>query len=70
MSIAEDVFDDGSQDATAAIHFAEVREMVFRVKAGETKRVWTGWEDRCSLVFFEVENGEKLLLDNLVYRVE
>jgi hypothetical protein len=52
------------------IRCPELRELTFTIKPGETRRIRTGWEDRSSTVFFEVEDGEKLILDNLAYRIE
>jgi len=65
-----DVFNGGAQDALLTIHCPELREISYKIKPSETKRIRTGWEDRCSTVFFEMDNGEKLLFDNLAYRVE
>jgi hypothetical protein len=65
-----DVFNGGTQDAVLTLHCPELREVSYKINPGETRRLRTGWEDRCSTVSFEVENGEKLLFDNLAYRIE
>jgi hypothetical protein len=68
--VGVDVFNGGAQDAVLSVHCPELREMSFSIKPGETRRLRTGWEDRCSTVFFDAGNGDKLLFDNLAYRIE
>jgi hypothetical protein len=65
-----DAFNGGNQDAVLTIRCPELREVSFIIKPGETRRIRTGWEDRSSVVIFEVENGEKLIFDNFAYRIE
>jgi hypothetical protein len=62
-----DIYNDGNADATVTIHSPEDRDMSITVKAGELRRLRTGWHDPSSRVFFELKNGEKLRFDNLAY---
>lgn len=65
-----DVFNGGSADALLTIRCPELREVTSTIKPGETRRIRTGWEDRSSSISFKLENGEKVLFDNLAYRIE
>jgi hypothetical protein len=65
-----DVYNGGSQDAAVTIRCPEMREVTFTIKPGELRRLRTNWPDRSSKVFFEFQNGEGLIFDNLAYRAD
>jgi hypothetical protein len=65
-----DAYNGGTSAATLTIHCPEMREQTFTIKAGELRRIRTGWGDRSSRVFFDVKGGEGLQFDNLVYRAD
>ena len=66
--VGVDVYNDSATDATVTMHSAEMREVTFTVKAGELRRLRTGWQDPSSSVRFDFTNGAGLVFDNLAYR--
>lgn len=60
-----DVYNEGPDDATLIISSPETRELTFRVKARELRRIRTGWRDASSGVSVYFENGKGLRFDNL-----
>ncbi len=68
--VGVDVFNDGDRDATVTMRSPEMREVTFTVKAGELRRLRTGWQDACSSVRLDFTNGEGLVFDNLAYRLD
>ncbi len=65
-----DVYNDGAQEATVTMRCPEMREVTFTIKPGELRRLRTGWPDASSRVDFTFKNGEGLIFDNLVYRLD
>ncbi len=66
--VGVDVYNDSATDATVTMRCPEMREVTFTVKAGELRRLRTGWQDPSSSVRFDLTNGEGLEFDNLAYR--
>jgi hypothetical protein len=62
-----DVYNAGPAEATVTIRSPEIRELSFTVKAGDLRRIETGWRDSSSSVIFDFKNGEGLHFDNLSY---
>jgi hypothetical protein len=62
-----DVYNSGSSDAVITFHTPEIPQASFSIRAGELRRVRTGWRDASSTVTFELKNGEGLRFDNLAY---
>jgi hypothetical protein len=69
MFVGLDVYNNGPADATIKIRCPEMREVTFRIKPGELRRLKTNWPDPSSKVAFDFQNGEGLIFDNLVYRM-
>jgi hypothetical protein len=65
-----DVYNDGPGEATLTIQSPEIRELSFKVKPGELRRLRTGWRDPSSRVIFHFENGQGLRFDNLAFTRE
>lgn len=65
-----DVYNRGSSEASVVLHSPQIREISFTVKAGELRRIRTGWQDPSPKVVFEFTNSENLLFDNLAYATE
>jgi hypothetical protein len=68
--VGMDVYNSGSSEATITLSCPEMREVKFTVKPGELRRLRTNWPDPSSKVIFTVTNGEGLLFDNMMYRVD
>jgi len=68
--VGVDAYNGGTLDATITIHSPEIREMSFTVKAGQTRRLRTGWRDPSTSVVFDLKNAEGLRFDNLAYAIE
>jgi len=66
--VGVDVYNDSATDATVTMRCPEMREVTFTIKAGELRRLRTGWQDPSSSVRFDFTNGEGLVFDNLAYR--
>ncbi len=66
--VGVDVYNDSATDATVTMRSAEMREVTFNLKAGELRRLRTGWQDPSSSVRFDFANGAGLEFDNLAYR--
>jgi hypothetical protein len=62
-----DVYNGGLREATVTISCPEIREVSFKIKPGELRRMKTGWRDRSSQVSFDLEQSEGLRFDNLAY---
>jgi hypothetical protein len=62
-----DVYNGGPHEATVAIRCPEIREVSFKIKPGELRRLKTGWRDRSSEVSFALTESEGLRFDNLAY---
>ena len=65
-----DVYNGGTTDAVLSIHAPNIRETSFTIKAGELRRVRTGWRDPSSAVILDLKNGRGLRFDNLAYLPE
>jgi hypothetical protein len=65
--VGMDVYNGGQSEAVVTIHAPNIREVSFTVKAGELRRVRTGWRDPCARVTLEFKNGAGLRFDNLAY---
>jgi hypothetical protein len=65
-----DVYNGGSAEATVTMRCPEMREVTFTIKPGELRRLRTQWPDRSSKVFFDFQDGEGLIFDNLAYRID
>jgi hypothetical protein len=61
-----DVYNGGSEEARVTIRSGG-REVSCAVKAGELRRVRTGWREASSEVSFESSKGEGVRFDNLAY---
>jgi hypothetical protein len=68
--VGVDVYNEGKSEAVVTMHSPEVREMSFSIKAGELRRLRTGWRDASSVVTIDLKYGENLRFDNLAYRHE
>ena len=68
--VGVDVYNAGGSDATVTVRSPEMREISFSIKAGELRRLRTGWRDASSSVVFDLKNGEGLRFDNLAYAHE
>ena len=68
--VGVDVYNNGPAEATLTIRCPEMREVNFTVKPGELRRLRTNWPDPSSSVAFDFQNGEGLIFDNLVYRLD
>jgi hypothetical protein len=62
-----DVYNGGSHEATVTVHCPEIREISFKIKPGELRRLKTGWKDRSSTITFDLAESEGLRFDNLAY---
>jgi hypothetical protein len=62
-----DIYNGGSHEATITISCPEIREVSFKIKPGELRRLKTEWRDRSSEVRFDMADGEGLRFDNLAY---
>jgi hypothetical protein len=62
-----DIYNDGPAEATLTIHSPEIREISYKIKPGELRRIRTDWRDPSSRVIFSFENGQSLRFDNLAY---
>jgi hypothetical protein len=60
-----DVYNGGEGEARLTIKSAGKADVVVGLKAGELKRVRTGWNRATRRVEFEVERGEGVRFDNL-----
>jgi hypothetical protein len=60
-----DVYDGGDAEARLRIKSAGREDVVVRLKAGELRRVRTGWSGATGKVEFDVERAEGLRFDNL-----
>jgi len=60
-----DVYNEGPDDATVIISSPQTRELTFRLKARELRRIRTGWRDPSSFVRVYFANGKGLRFDNL-----
>jgi hypothetical protein len=65
-----DVYNGGKGDARLRIKSEAKADVVVGLKAGELKRVRTGWSGATAKVGFEVEQGDGLRFDNLAVAVE
>jgi hypothetical protein len=65
-----DVFNEGQCDATVTFSSPEIREISFTIKAGELRRLETGWHEPSSRVVVQLKNGQGLRFDNLAYSKE
>jgi hypothetical protein len=65
-----DAYNRGTSEASVVLHSPQTREISFTVKAGELRRIRTGWQDPSTKVVFELTNSENLLFDNLAYATE
>jgi hypothetical protein len=63
-----DVYNDSESEATITIHSPEDREIAFKIKPKELRRLRTGWRDPSSEVVFEFSNGKSLRFDNFAYQ--
>ncbi len=64
-----DVYNGGVRDAALTVSSDAGRDVAVVVKAGELKRVRTGWGDASTKVWFELEEGGGLRFDNLAWRM-
>jgi hypothetical protein len=62
-----DVYNGGSHEATVTIRSPELREVSFKIKPGELRRLKTNWRDRSSTIRFDLADGGGLRFDNLAY---
>jgi hypothetical protein len=62
-----DVYNGGESPATLTIRSPETRSVTFTVKAGELRRLRTGWRDPSSMVTLDLVNGQGVRFDNLAY---
>lgn len=65
-----DIYNDGPSEAILTIQSPEIRELNFKIKPGELRRLRTGWRDSSSRVIFRLENGQGLRFDNLAFTRE
>jgi hypothetical protein len=65
--VGMDAYNGGQSEAVVTIHAPNVREVSFRLKPGELRRLRTGWRDPASGVILDFKNGEGLRFDNLAY---
>ena len=65
-----DVYNRGSSEASVVLHSPQTREISFTVKAGELRRIRSGWQDPSAKVVLEFTNSDNLLFDNLAYATE
>lgn len=62
-----DAYNAGEREATLTVRSPEIRELSFKVKPGELRRIRTNWRDRSSAVTFELKDGAGVRFDNLTY---
>jgi len=63
-----EVYNGGASEAVVTVRSPGIREMLFTVKPGQTRRVRTEWRDTSSKVVFDFKNSEGLRFDNLAWR--
>ncbi len=63
-----DVYNGGTTDATFAVRSPEILgQTSYTIKAGELRRIRTGWRDPSKIVNFDMIDGDGLRFDNLAY---
>ena len=62
-----DVYNDGDAESSVVIRSPESREVLFKIKPKELRRIRTEWRDPNTQVIFDFSNGGSLRFDNLAY---